>query len=244
MKQVNKALKLGILGGLGPMASAYFYEMITEHTKAERDQDHIDILLSSRASTPDRTDFIMGRSDVSPLPVMIEDAKYLESCHVSAIVIPCNTAHYFIEELRRSVSIPMPSIITETVQHIKTVGKKKAGILATEGTVSTNTYQMECDAHGIEWEIPSPENQKILMELIYDCVKKGLPADRDKFYKVVDELTAKGCDCLILGCTELSVINRQLGKDPRFVDSLEVLAYTAIKMCGQTPTGFSSDFNY
>ena len=98
---MNKPLKLGILGGLGPMASAYFYEMITEHTKAERDQDHIDILLSSRASTPDRTDYIMGRSDESPLPIMIKDAKYLESCKVSAIVIPCNTAHYFIDEIRR-----------------------------------------------------------------------------------------------------------------------------------------------
>ena len=241
---MNSALKLGILGGLGPMASAYFYEMITAHTKAQRDQDHIDILLSSRASTPDRTDYIMGRSNISPLPVMIEDARYLESCHVSAIVIPCNTAHYFIEELRRSVKIPMPSIITETVNHIKSSGKKKAGILATEGTVSTNTYQMELDAAGIEWEIPSAENQKILMELIYDCVKCGIPADREKFYKVVRELTEKGCDCLILGCTELSVINKQLGGDPLFVDSLEVLAYRAIKMCGQTPIGFSADFNY
>lgn len=241
---MNSALKLGILGGLGPMASAYFYEMITAHTKASKDQDHIDILLSSRASTPDRTDFIMGRSDTSPLPVMIEDARYLESCHVAAIVIPCNTAHYFIEELRRSVSIPMPSIITETVHHLRHTGRKKVGILATEGTVSTNTYQMECYENGISWEIPSPENQALLMELIYDCVKKGIPADRDKFYKVVDELVEKGCDSLILGCTELSVINRQLGGDPRFVDSLEVLAYTAIKMCGHTPTGFSEDFNY
>ena len=66
---------LGVLGGLGPMASAYFYEMITAHTKAQRDQDHIDIILSSRASTPDRTDFILGRSTDSPLPAMIEDAK-------------------------------------------------------------------------------------------------------------------------------------------------------------------------
>ncbi len=241
---MNNALKLGILGGLGPMASAYFYEMITEHTKAERDQDHIDILLSSRASTPDRTDFIMGRSEVSPLPIMIEDARYLESCKVSAIVIPCNTAHYFIEELRKSVSIPMPSIITETVHHIKHAGKKKAGILATEGTVSTNTYQMECEENGIDWEIPSEENQKILMELIYNCVKKGLPADRELFYKVVNDLIEKGCDTIILGCTELSVINRQLGGDDRFVDSLEVLAYTAIKMCSQTPIGFGPDYNY
>ncbi len=241
-KTDNEPLKLGILGGLGPAASAYFYEMITEHTKAERDQDHIDILLSSRASTPDRTAFILGKSRENPLPVMIRDAKYLESCNVSAIVIPCNTAHYFIDEIRRSVSVPMPSIITETVAHIKRAGYKKAGILATEGTVSAGSYQMECERAGIEWEIPSEESQKAISEIIYGNVKQGKPVDREKFLAVCRELFDKGCETLILGCTELSLVNRSLGGDERFTDSLEVLAYTAIKLCGHTPCGFGKDF--
>ena len=235
-------LTLGVLGGLGPAASAYFLEMITEHMKAQRDQDHIDILLSSRASTPDRTDFIMGRSSADPLPVMIRDAKYLESCNVSAIVIPCNTAHYFIDEIRRSVSVPMPSIITETVEHIKHAGYRKAGILATEGTLKANSYQLECEREGIAWEIPSEESQRALMELIYGSVKSGKPVDLDRFEAICRELTDKGCDTLILGCTELSLINKQLGGDSRFTDSLEVLAYTAIKLCGHAVCGFGSDF--
>lgn len=172
-KRENRPLKLGILGGLGPAASAYFLEMITEHTKASRDQDHIDILLSSRATTPDRTDYIMGRSGENPLPVMIRDAKYLESCNVSAIVIPCNTAHYFIEEIRRSVHVPLPSIITETVAHIKRAGCRKAGILATEGTIRARSYQLECERAGIEWEIPSEDAQSRLMNLIYSGVKSA-----------------------------------------------------------------------
>ncbi len=241
-KRENEPLKLGILGGLGPAASAYFLEMITEHTAAECDQDHIDILLSSRASTPDRTDFIMGRSSADPLPVMIRDAKYLESCHVSAIVIPCNTAHYFIEKIRESVSVPMPSIIAETVAHIERAGYRKAGILATKGTLAAGSYQLECAHHGIECEVPSPESQAALMGLIYGRVKRGLPVDRDEFYKICDELFDKGCDTLILGCTELSLINRQIGGDKRFTDSLEVLAYTAIKLCDKTPCGFGPDF--
>lgn len=110
---------MGILGGLGPMASAYFYELITAHTKAERDQDHIDIILSSRSSTPDRTAFITGESDDSPLPFMVQDAKRLEAYGADAIVIPCNTAHYFIDEVRKSVSVPVPSIIEETAAHLK-----------------------------------------------------------------------------------------------------------------------------
>jgi aspartate racemase len=216
--------------------------MITEHTLASRDQDHIDILLSSRASTPDRTDFIMGRSDNDPLPVMLRDAKYLEECNVSAIVIPCNTAHYFIEEIRRAVSVPMPSIITETVSHIKRAGYRKAGILATEGTVHAGSYQMECERQGIEWAIPSDEGQARLMELIYGKVKKGIPVGAEEFYSVCGELFDAGCDTLILGCTELSLINRAIGGDDRFTDSLEVLAYTAIKLCGHTPCGFGKDF--
>ena len=107
MKPNDTAPLLGILGGLGPYASAYFYELITTHTKAERDQDHINIILSSRASTPDRTDFILGNSDDSPLPWMIRDAKALEQFGATAIVIPCNTAHYFIHEVRRAVSVPV-----------------------------------------------------------------------------------------------------------------------------------------
>lgn len=128
---------LGILGGLGPYASAYFYELITTHTKAEKDQDHINIILSSDASTPDRTDYILGRSDESPLPVMIRNAKALEQYGATAIVIPCNTAHYFIHEVRRAVTVPVPSIITETSSYLQLAGFKKAAVLATTGTLSS-----------------------------------------------------------------------------------------------------------
>lgn len=239
---MNKPLKLGILGGLGPMASAYFYELITEHTKAKCDQDHIDILLSSRASTPDRTDYIMGKSNESPLPIMVKDAKYLESCKVSAIVIPCNTAHYFLEEIRNSVSVPMPSIITETVHHIVSNGFKKAGILATEGTISTNSYQRELESVGVAYEIPSPEIQSKVTDLIYGSVKTGKKVSKEEFSEITDYMFEKGCDTVILGCTELSVINRDLGPDSRLTDSLEVLAYTAIKLCGKETTGFNETF--
>lgn len=92
---------IGILGGLGPMSSAYLYELITSRTAASSDQEHIDMIISSHASTPDRTAFITGKSGESPLPTMISDARRLEAYGADAIVIACNTAHYFIEEVRR-----------------------------------------------------------------------------------------------------------------------------------------------
>ena len=234
---------LGILGGLGPMASAFFYELITAHTKASKDQEHIDIILSSRASTPDRTAFITGKSDDSPLPYMVEDAKRLEIYGADVIVIPCNTAHYFVEEIRANVKVPVPGIIEETSEHLKRAGYKKAGIMATAGTVSSGSYQHQLESRGLGWAVPDEEHQQYLHELIYDDVKSGKEPDIEKFYKVAKYLTDKGCDKIILGCTELSLINRAVGGDKLFTDSLEVLAYTAIKSCGSEAVGFSEDFD-
>lgn len=233
---------LGILGGLGPMSSAYFYELVCAHTKASCDQEHIDIILSSRASTPDRTAYITGQSTDSPLPYMIEDARRLEVYGADAILIPCNTAHYFIDEVRRSVNIPVPSIIEETCRLIKLTGHKKAGIMATLGTVQSGSYQQKLAALGLDWAVPDEKHQQYMHELIYDSVKSGGSADLDKFYAVADHLAAAGCDRMILGCTELSLIHREIGTDSRFTDSLEVLSHKAITLCGSETVGFDAEF--
>ncbi len=234
---------LGILGGLGPMSSAYFYELVCAHTKASCDQEHIDIILSSRASTPDRTAYITGVSDNSPLPYMIQDARRLEIYGADAILIPCNTAHYFIDEVRRSVGIPVPSIIEETSRLIKLAGYKKAGIMATLGTVQSGSYQEKLASLGLEYAAPDEKYQNYMHELIYDDVKSGVSADLDKFYAVVEHLKEKGCDKMILGCTELSLINRTIGRDPLLVDSLEVLSHKAIRLCGSETVGFDPEFD-
>jgi aspartate racemase len=234
---------LGILGGLGPMASAYFYEMITEHTRASSDQEHIDIILSSRASTPDRTDFILGRSDESPLPAMIEDARALEAFGARAIVIPCNTAHYFIDQVRASVSVPVPSIIRETAHFARRCGCRCAGILATEGTIFSGAYQTALDAEGIAWAVPDPTAQSRLTEIIYGYVKRGLRCEPARLYEAVRPLREAGCDCMLLGCTELSVAAREVRYDPLFIDSLEVLACRAIRMCGRETQGLRAEFD-
>lgn len=235
---------LGILGGLGPMSSAYLYKMITEHTLAEKDQDHIDIILNSRATTPDRTDFILGRSTESPLTSMVEDAIRLEKYGADAIVIACNTAHYFIDEVRRAVSVPVPSIIYETVDFLKSSGFRKAGLLATEGTIKSMSYQDKCKSLGLDYVVPSQDSQKKLMELIYGCVKCGKPAKKEDFTAVTNELAASGCDCVILGCTELSVIADELSlygepDIPYIADSLEVLACFSIALCKKESVGFT-----
>ena len=228
----------GIIGGLGPMASVYFYEMITEHTLAKCDQDHIDLLLTSRATTPDRTAYILGQSDESPLPVMISEAKRLISAGADVIVIPCNTAHYFYDGLCEAISVPVINIMVETVKYCVGKGMKKAGILATEGTVRSRTYERVCNEYGVEAAYPCDASQKLINEIIYGDIKQGRPADMEKFGRVAYELREQSCDTLILGCTELSLVKRNGHLGRFYTDSLEVLADVTIRSCGKTSIGF------
>ena len=234
---------LGVLGGLGPASSAYLYELITARTKASRDQEHINMIISSHATTPDRTAFITGESAESPLPTMISDARRLEAYGAQAVVIACNTAHYFIDEVRRAVGVPVPSIISETAAFARHCGYRTVSVMATPGTVAAGAYQNALGALGVDYVLPDEAGQAALTSLIYDTVKAGKALEPERFYEIADSLEKKGAEAHILGCTELSVINSRLPHEARFLDSTEVLAYAAIRLCGRETTGFAPEFD-
>ncbi len=233
---------LGVLGGLGPMSTVYFCELLNRHTKAERDSDHIDMLISSRASTPDRTAFILGTSQADPLPVMLEEAHRLERAGADLIVIPCNTAHYFYEGLARECRVPLLNIIRETVSLLSAQSHQTVGLLATEGTVTSGAYHRVCEEYGMTCLVPTEEEQAVITSIIYDRIKQNKPADRAAFLRIADSLHARGCEKLVLGCTELSLLKKEGLDEMLFVDSLDVLAYRTILACHKTPVGFPSDF--
>lgn len=233
---------LGVLGGLGPMSTVYFCELLNRHTLAHKDSDHIDMLVSSRASTPDRTAFILGTSREDPLPIMLEDAKRLENAGVDLIVIPCNTAHYFYDGLSLACRVPILNIIRETVAHLLRTGVQTFGLLATYGTVRSGAYHRVCAEQNITCLTPTDTEQATITSLIYDQIKQNKPADLTAFSRIADALCARGCEKLVLGCTELSLLKKQGLCDDRFVDSLDVLAYRTIRACNKTPIGFPNDF--
>ena len=242
MSNIKKTL--GILGGLGPMSSVYFYKMITEHTAAKCDQDHIDVVLISGASVPDRTEFITGKSVISPLPAMKTGIHKLCATGADIIAVPCNTAHYFYNEMAKESSVPVLNIIEETVKQAKKAGAKKLGIMATKGTVSAGSYQHTCAQYGMDFAVPSESSTKLLMDIIYGCVKCAKEPDAAKLRYVAGELSDCGCDMLILGCTELSLIRAgEICPDCRFLDSLLVLAKVSIEKCGAIPCGFDEIYN-
>lgn len=238
----KKSQLLGVLGGLGPMSTVYFCELLTSHTKADCDSDHIDMLISSRASTPDRTAFILGQSQNDPLPVMIEEVKRLTDAGADLIVIPCNTAHYFYDGIRAATPTPMLNIIEETVHQLYRQKISTLGLLATEGTVKASAYAPLCEKLGMTCLMPTADEQKVISSIIYDQIKQNKPVDMEQFLAVANALRARGCERLVLGCTELSLLKRAGLNDAIFVDSLEVLAYRTILACGKTPIGFPADF--
>lgn len=231
---------LGVLGGLGPLSGVYFCETLIRHTRADRDQDHLNFLLSSHAETPDRTDFILGRSEEDPAKAMIEQVEALTRAGADVIAIPCNTAHYFYDRISETASVPVINIIQETVSFCKQQGIQTVGVLATEGTVASGAYESVCADQGVNYLTCTKEEQTLITHIIYEQIKKGQAPDRASFDAVVKSLLGRGCERVVLGCTELSLLKKLWSLSDPFIDSLEVLACAAIRICGKEPIDFSS----
>lgn len=222
--------KVGVLGGLGPKATVYFMNMVVNLEKAETDQEHMDMIVMNHASIPDRTAYILDNTKENPVPYLIEDAKTLEKLGCDFLVMPCNTSHFMYDVIRDSISIPlinMPKEVSEIIN--KNPQFHKVGIMATQGTLQARIYERYLEK---EIYYPSEEVVQEVMDLIYNKVKKGLYVSDDEFYRVASHYFDNGCDCLITGCTELSVIVRDnsLGSDRRIIDSMQVLALKTIEL--------------
>lgn len=224
---------LGVIGGMGPMASAYFMELVTDMTEASCDQEHLSMYIASCPSVPDRTAFILGESEDDPVPGMIDMGLFLQSRGVSCIAIPCMTAHYFHDRLQESLKVHVIDAIEETAGQLFDAGVRKAGVMATDGSVKSGIFYERLKKKGIEYITPDEAGQKKVMSLIYDDVKTGRKADLNAFFEVSDSLFKEGAEAVILGCTELSVIKRDNDLGRGFIDCMEVLSKVSLETCGK-----------
>ena len=225
--------KLGVLGGMGPQATQMFYQFVLDRTDAMRDQDHLPALILSDTAMPDRTSAILSGNTEEIYARLRQDAKLLEQCGCTAIAIPCNTSHYFVDRLQGELSVPIIHMIRETASALAATGKKRPGILATDGTVRSGLYQKECAALGMEAVVPDEATQKLVMSIIYDEIKQGEQGSREKFAQIDRALRSAGCDCAILACTELSVFRTYHPMPSFYVDAMQVLADLSIVRCGK-----------
>ena len=224
--------KLGVLGGMGPQATQVFYQFVLDRTDAARDQDHLPTLILSDTRIPDRTQAILSGNTGELYQRLLRDARLLEDCGCTAIAIPCNTSHYFVDRLQGEVGIPILHMIRETARELAGQGKRRPGILATDGTIQTGLYQRECAALGMDAVAPDPETQRLVMSIIYDEIKQGENGSREKFAHIGKAIRRMGCDCAILACTELSVFSTYHSLPPFYLDAMVVLAERAVSVCG------------
>ncbi|MBO4242153.1 MAG: amino acid racemase [Clostridiales bacterium] len=222
---------LGVIGGLGPMATAYFMELLVSKTDAGCDKDHIETIIHSCPQIPDRTSYILDNSNPDPYPDLLRIGKELKYLGASVIAIPCITARIFKERLTEELGIPVIYGVDETAKRLFSSGIKKAGIMATDGSLKAGILGGVLEDHNVTPVFPDPEYQKEVMALIYDEVKAGIVPDIDRFNRIREHLRSKGAEVFILGCTELSLVKRYHDLPADCFDILEVLAEESVRSC-------------
>ena len=223
---------IGILGGMGPEATAELFYRIVNATPVERDQDHPRTIIYSNSKVPDRTSAITKNGE-SPMPEMLMAARSLERAGADFLIIPCNTAHFFIDDLRKLLGIPVLHMIELTVSHLTSEypDTRSVGLIATDGTIKSGIYEKFVDMAGIEVLVPTIELQRRVMDAIYRHIKKGdLDTGRSLTLDVTQDLLGRDVDLVICGCTEISLVLKNGDIAVPVVDPLQILAEIAVRV--------------
>ena len=222
---------IGILGGMGPEATIDLFYKIIKSTPAEKDQDHLRIIIDNNPKIPDRTAAILGKGK-DPLPALQEAARNLEKAGADFIIISCNTAHYFLPLIQESVKIPILNMIEEaakeTQQRIPQI--KKVGLLASIGIYKTEIYHQHFKKFNIEVTSPEEKDKEEVMKAIY-AVKAGNLSEgiKKSILKIAQELINKGAEVIIAGCTEIPLILKEGDVSVPIIDPTQILAKATVQ---------------
>ena len=217
---------------MGPLATADLFTKIVKMTQADCDNDHLRIYIDDNAQIPDRTAAILS-GGADPVPAMAESAQKLASIGAELLIMPCNTAHYFLPRLREQCPVPFLNMIEITAAHCRrTYGRVPVGLLATRGTIQSGLYKRALEALDLPCVEPEEQERDLLMAQIY-AVKSGrTDLDRDAVLQMLAAMKSRGARYFILGCTELPILAQMLGLEETFVDPTALLAKKAIEECG------------
>ena len=220
--------KLGILGGMGPLCTANFYQKIVQNTKADKDQGHIPTIIISDPQIPDRTAAILtGKDEEILLKKFKEDLENLENQGVDNIAIPCNTMHYYYDTFKKYTKVNIINMVEETLLYCKKNNDINIAVLGTKATMSCGIYEKYAGDIGINI---IPMNDKIkdfTMDTIYK-IKETNETNHPEFLDMIKYLKNTGVDAIILACTELSLIDNITSYD-FVIDAMDILTYESIK---------------
>ncbi len=225
---------VGVLGGMGPGATVEFMRRIQDATAAVTDQDHIRMIVDCNPQVPDRTDFILGNGP-DPRPFLLNMVRGLERAGAELLVMPCNTAHYFLAELKSAANVPIVDWTLETASAVSLLGVRRAGVLATSGTLVAGIYPRAFDQFGIQTIVPGEMAQGQLMKTIYDIKKEGVSdSSIGRIDQVVQELAGQDADVCVVACTEVSWAckGRTTVARLRMVDSMDAVVSQVVLRAG------------
>ena len=200
-----QAKTLGVLGGMGPLATADFLGKLVAATVAGCDQEHIPVILYGDCTTPDRTASILGQGP-SPLPQLLAGIEFLNRAGCAAIAIPCNSAHCWYPEMAAASGVPVLHIVQASARKVQrnNAETRRVGVLSTEGTQRMGIYRSELENLGFEVVEPAPADfRELVSPGIADIKANRIAAAQAKFDLAADSLMDRGAEQIILGCTEI-----------------------------------------
>jgi aspartate racemase len=224
---------IGIIGGMGPEATLKLYEYLIYSKAVNNDSDHPRIIIDSNSKIPDRNRYLLGYKDAAnPADEMVNSARTLQDAGADILLLPCLTAHYFINDIQSEVDIPILDMIKTLLLRVKKQHISKAGLLATKTTYIKNIFDSYVDQPEFRMNLILPEKaqQEIIHEIIYGIKRrKTKNKDRKNLSEISDSLLQRGAEKVILGCTDLPVLDLQ---ESYYLDILEYYALEVINTYG------------
>ena len=231
-KSGERRYTLGIIGGMGPMATVDLFARLVGHTAASCDGEHIHIVIDNDPTIPDRTKALLGQGE-SPVGAIVRSAVRLANAGAELLLLPCHTSHAYYDEIAAAAPVPILNMVRETVKVVAERGHRRVGLLATGGTLLAGVYEKAFAVYGTECVVPTPTEQESVMSLIYDGVKAGRhDYDTTAFVNTLDAMKRRGAEVFILGCTELPIAVKDYEIPGRFIDPTLILTKAAILRAG------------
>lgn len=226
---------VGIMGGMGPLATVDMMRKIITHTPAKIDQEHLHIIVDNYPQTPDRTAAIFGEGP-DPTPYMIRSAQLLQRAGAELLVIACNAAHYFATAVQQEIDIPILNMQNEAAIYVKESKIHKVGLLASKSTLQKNLYHVPFQTHGIIMLEPDHKMQENVMKGIFSIKRGDLNTGADYFTKAAQFLSQEGAEAIVAGCTEVPLV-LQSTETLQIIDPTDILAQAVVKTAYEQQDG-------
>lgn len=226
---------VGVLGGMGPLATVDFMHKLLKATPAHNDQEHVPVLVSSIPQIPDRTEAFRGEGK-SPLAAIVDCALRLKRAGVGLIVMPCNTAHLWFDDIQAQVGVPMLHIVDAAIEDAvgQTGGTVRIGLLSTDATLASGLYinrkPPSLNSFVVQWLLPTAQEMLTLVMPGIAAVKAGdVVTGRSLLSEAARALNQRGADALVLGCTEIPIVLDDSNAPIPTVDATAALARRAVQ---------------